>query len=280
MREGGVANILLLCFSSCPPFLFPFLNFTMNDALKQELQQAREANNLKHVEDHLRSKNQPPTLRTAVKGTFCFFFFFLFFGDFSLSQFLFSIFLTFNVEFDNTTRKKDSVVSGDAVNGRTATGYAVENQSSGHIVVDEVSMRDSFCFATSEDCSVDIANRSKFVLVDRCRNAKLIVTSVLSVIEVVRCKKVDIFVRGTAPSVSIDNCSSVNIHFFSLSGQKSAIYTSMSSDININYATKEVEDVNDPAADFEFVECPVPEQFVSKFTNGKLTTTASELYSK
>lgn len=73
------------------------------------------------------------------------------------------------------------------------------------------------------------------------------------------------------PSVAIDKTDGCLIGL-PFSSRDAVITTSKSSEMNVTFPVAEGDDA-------EWIECPVPEQFVSKITPaGKVVTSVSELY--
>lgn len=106
---------------------------------------------------------------------------------------------------------------------------------------------------------------------DKCHNVTIIVESVLSGIEVVNCKKMKIQVKQSLPSVAIDKTDGIIVGL-AWTARDAQIVTSKSSEMNVTFPVSEAEDA-------EWVEMPIPEQFVTKITAAnKLHSHVSELY--
>lgn len=106
--------------------------------------------------------------------------------------------------------------------------------------------------------------------IENCKNCKVYVQSVLSQIEVTRCKKVQVYIRGACPTMAIDMSDAVN--------------TTLSAEsMDINFATSMVQGSNisfpDPENDGEFIDVPIPEQYEHKIKGKKLSSEVSHLYS-
>jgi adenylyl cyclase-associated protein len=98
------------------------------------------------------------------------------------------------------------------------------------------------------------------------------VQGALSGIEVVNSKRMKVQVKERVPSVAIDKTDGflVGLPF----GSRDAVITSSkSSEMNVTFPVSD-------APDADWVECPIPEQFVSKITAAnKVSSSVSELYS-
>ena len=108
--------------------------------------------------------------------------------------------------------------------------------------------------------------------IDSCSNVTLMVQGALSGIEVVNSKRMKVQVKDRVPSVAIDKTDGflVGLPF----GSRDAVITSSkSSEMNVTFPVSD-------AADADWVECAIPEQFVSKITAAnKVSSSVSELYS-
>lgn len=126
-----------------------------------------------------------------------------------------------------------------------------------------------------KDVAIFVDAKCKGVKVDKCKNVTLIVNSLLSGIEIVNCKKIKMQVQAgqSLPSVAIDKSDGVTVGL-SFTSRAAQVVSSKSSEMNVYFPLTAAEDS-------EWVELPIPEQFVSKLSaDNKLHTEVSELYSK
>lgn len=108
--------------------------------------------------------------------------------------------------------------------------------------------------------------------IDQCTNVTVLVQSALSGVEVVNSKKMKIQCRGSLPSVAIDKTDGILVGLPWVA-RSALITSSKSSEMNVTFPVSEAEDA-------DWVEQPIPEQFVSKINpDGKVSTHVSELYS-
>ena len=119
---------------------------------------------------------------------------------------------------------------------------------------------------------IDITTKVKGVRIDSCANVTVLLHGALSGIEVVNSKRMKMQVKDRVPSVAIDKTDGCLVGL-PWSSRDALITTSKSSEMNVTFPASEGEDA-------DWIEAPIPEQFVSKIgANGKVTTHVSELYS-
>lgn len=91
---------------------------------------------------------------------------------------------------------------------------------------------------------------------------------VVATVEVINSKKVQIQANGSVHQISLDKTHGATVYLQSPAGLSASIATSLTSEVNIVTPGKTEND--------DSVEHAIPEQFVSKFVNGKLVTGPSE----
>ncbi len=101
-------------------------------------------------------------------------------------------------------------------------------------------------------------------MLDNCKKTGLVVSSVVSTLDVVNSKSVTIQITGTVPTSVIDKSEGVQI-YVSKDSLAMEIFTAKSSAVNILVEEKG-----------EWVERAVSEQLKTVYVNGKLETVAVE----
>jgi len=104
---------------------------------------------------------------------------------------------------------------------------------------------------------------------DSCSKTGLCLESLISSLDVVNSKSVQVQILGRAPTVSLDKVDSCMV-YLSKECLDVEVLTSKCSAVNI-LTPEATED-----GDADFVERAVPEQFLTKIVNGKVVTTAVE----
>jgi adenylyl cyclase-associated protein len=121
------------------------------------------------------------------------------------------------------------------------------------------------------DCVIDIAVKVKGVRIDQCTNVTVLLSAALSGVEVVNSKRMKIQAREKLPSVAIDKTDGILVGL-TWAARDALLTTSKSSEMNVTFPVSEAEDA-------DWIEQPVPEQFVSQIMpDGKVKTTVSDLY--
>jgi adenylyl cyclase-associated protein len=95
-----------------------------------------------------------------------------------------------------------------------------------------------------------------------------VVENVLSTIDVVHCKSLQLQVTQKAPTILVDNTDGCQV-FLSKEGLATEVFTSKTTEINISIP-------KDDSANADMIELPVPEQLKTVIENGKLVTTTVE----
>eukprot|EP01123_Difflugia_compressa_P001760 TRINITY_DN121_c0_g2_i4.p1 TRINITY_DN121_c0_g2~~TRINITY_DN121_c0_g2_i4.p1 ORF type:complete len:173 (+),score=44.82 TRINITY_DN121_c0_g2_i4:50-520(+) len=115
---------------------------------------------------------------------------------------------------------------------------------------------------------VTICGKINTIVVDNTEATGVIFDDVISTVEVINSKKIQLQANGAVPAISVDKTAGATIYLQTAASQSASIVTSLSSEVNVTIPGKTDDD--DPT------ELAVPQQFVSKLVNGKLVTTPSE----
>lgn len=115
------------------------------------------------------------------------------------------------------------------------------------------------------------AAKAKAITLDNCYDTQVVFGSLLSSCEVVNCKKVKIQTKGSCKAFAIDKTDGITV-YLSWESRDAQILTSKSSEMNCSFPDRESDDA-------EWLEVPIPEQFVSTVgADNKLSSQVSELY--
>ena len=94
----------------------------------------------------------------------------------------------------------------------------------------------------------------------------------MSAVELVNCQRVQTQVKGSVPAIAIDKTDGCVV-YLSWESRAAQIVTSKCSELNVSFPSSAADDA-------DWVEAPIPEQFVTKVhDDGSITTTVSDLYS-
>ncbi|KAG1709577.1 hypothetical protein DVH05_020227 [Phytophthora capsici] len=139
------------------------------------------------------------------------------------------------------------------------------------LTVSGINMKQQVYIFGCEGATILLEGKAKNIVFDSCKKTKLIFDNAVSSIEVVNCKGVQVQCKGVVPSVAIDKTDGCLV-YISWEGREVQFVTSKSSEMNVAFP--------EAAGSDDYVEKPIPEQFVHKIT-GDLTISSdvSDLYS-
>ncbi|CAH0476290.1 unnamed protein product [Peronospora belbahrii] len=139
------------------------------------------------------------------------------------------------------------------------------------LTVNGITMKQQVYVFGCEGATILLEGKAKNIVMDSCKKTKLIFDNAVSSIEIVNCKGVQVQCKGVVPSVAIDKTDGCLV-YISWEGREVQFVTSKSSEMNVAFPQGAGSD--------DYVEKPIPEQFVHKITD-KLTISSdvSDLYS-
>jgi adenylyl cyclase-associated protein len=151
--------------------------------------------------------------------------------------------------------------------------YVTKESQNGQILsIADANIKQDIYIYGCKDVAIDISCKVKGVRIDQCQNVTILLSAALSGVEIVNSRRMKIQAREKLPSVAIDKTDGILVGL-AWAARDAVITSSKSSEMNVTFPVSE-------AADADWVEQPVPEQFVSHVTKeGKVVTTVSELYS-
>ncbi|KAJ6091338.1 hypothetical protein N7467_003307 [Penicillium canescens] len=143
--------------------------------------------------------------------------------------------------------------------------WLIENfDNPGDIVEIPAQQNQSILITRCNKTIIKVTNKANAIAIDNCNGLSLIVDSLVSSLDVIKCPKFALQIDGTAPTLLLDQVDGATIYL----GQQSLnteIFTSKSSAVNINLPPKE-------GTDDDTKECPLPEQFKSYIKDGVLVS--------
>jgi adenylyl cyclase-associated protein len=141
-----------------------------------------------------------------------------------------------------------------------------ENYENTEVEIKEGQMKQNVYIYNCNGAVVKISDKVKSVQVDKCNKTGVVFQSVVSTFEVVNCKRITIQIVESCPSLNVDKTSGVQLILSNECVKNPPqIITSNATELNLV--------VPGPKADSDPIELPLPEQFLTVFENGKLTTT-------
>ena len=119
--------------------------------------------------------------------------------------------------------------------------------------------------------AIDITTKVKGVRMDQCSNVILLLQGALSGLEVVNSKRMKLQIKDRVPSVAIDKTDGCVVGL-PWGSRDCVITTSKSSEMNVTFPVSD-------AADADWIEKPIPEQYVSRITAANtVASSVSDLY--
>ncbi|CCW69973.1 unnamed protein product [Phytomonas sp. Hart1] len=133
-----------------------------------------------------------------------------------------------------------------------------------HLCLDDTQMQHTVCVQDCRHVHIEVKGKVNSISITRCHKVQVALSSIISTVEILGCTDTDVQVGESAPSVSIEDSSTVNIYLLSPEhSRRTDIFSSRISTVNVLFPSQD-----DPE---NIVERPLPEQFVSKifFDNKK-----------
>ncbi|KAJ5852495.1 uncharacterized protein N7529_011880 [Penicillium soppii] len=143
--------------------------------------------------------------------------------------------------------------------------WYIENfDAPGDIIEIPAQQNQSILITRCNKTIIKVSNKANAIAIDNCVGLSLIVDSLVSSLDIIKCPKFAVQIDGVVPTLLMDQVDGAAVYL----GQQSLnteIFTSKSSAININLPPPE-------GTDEDTKECPLPEQFKSYIKNGVLVS--------
>jgi len=130
--------------------------------------------------------------------------------------------------------------------------------------INEIEVNQSVYVYKCQGSTIKVNGKCNNIIIDGCKKTAIVFESVVSSVEFINCQSVQMQVLGKVPTISVDKTDGCQM-YLNQASVGAEIMTAKSSEMNIMI----------PSGD-EFVEQPVPEQFKTVISGGKLVTTATE----
>lgn len=132
------------------------------------------------------------------------------------------------------------------------------------IEISEIEVNQSVYVYKCEGSTIKVNGKCNNIIIDGCKKTAIVFGSVVSSVEFINCQSVQMQVLGKVPTISVEKTDGCQM-FLNAESVGAEIVTAKSSEMNVMI----------PQGD-EFVEQPVPEQFKTVISGGKLVTSATE----
>jgi len=131
-------------------------------------------------------------------------------------------------------------------------------------VIETTGVNQSVYIYKCNGSTFQIQGKCNNIIMDNCKKTAILFDSVVSSCEFINCQSVKMQVTGSVPTISIDKTDGCQM-FLSKESINAYVISAKSSEMNIMM----------PEGD-EFVELPVPEQYMTVINGGKLQTMPTE----
>ncbi|KAG0155009.1 hypothetical protein PDIDSM_582 [Penicillium digitatum] len=143
--------------------------------------------------------------------------------------------------------------------------WLVENfDAPGEIIEIPAQQNQSILITRCNNTIIKVSNKANAIAIDNCVGLSLIVDSLVSSLDIIKCPKFAVQIDGTVPTLLLDQVDGAAVYLGPQS-LNTEIFTSKSSAVNINLPPPE-------GTDEDTKECPLPEQFKSYIKNGVLVS--------
>jgi len=139
--------------------------------------------------------------------------------------------------------------------------WIIQGQGKTVLKVDKVEPKQTLYIYGCTDTTVQIIGKIGQITIDGCKGTGVVFDDIVSSVEVVNCDRVKVQSNGKLPTLSVDKSDSIEA-YLSKASLDVEVYTSKISDFNVLI----------PSGTDDMTEIPVPQQYVHKIVNGKLTT--------
>jgi adenylyl cyclase-associated protein len=150
----------------------------------------------------------------------------------------------------------------DNLGGKWIVEGHVQNKN---IIIEEPRSNQAILITGNVDSVVQIKGKVNTIVIDNCKKVGVIFQDVISTVESVNCKSIQLQPLGKCACIAIDKTDGCQI-YLGKDSLDTEITTAKSSELNIVV----------PDGDEDMKEHALPEQFVSKYVDGKFVTMPAE----
>lgn len=132
--------------------------------------------------------------------------------------------------------------------------------SPSEIIEIDAEINHSILISRCKNTTIRINGKANALSLDNSSRTSLIIDSMVSSIDVIKCPNFALQVIGTLPTILLDQVDGATV-YLSKDSLATEVFTSKCSSVNINLPTED-----------DYVENPLPEQIRSYVQNGKLVS--------
>ncbi|KAA6407087.1 MAG: adenylyl cyclase-associated [Lasallia pustulata] len=127
----------------------------------------------------------------------------------------------------------------------------------------EATISQSILISRCTKTAIRVINKANAISLDNCAGVSLIVDSLVSAVDVIKCPAFALQVLGTLPTIMLDQVDGATI-YLGTGSLGTEVFTSKCAAVNVNLPGRREED--------DYRECPLPEQLKSVVRNGVLVS--------
>lgn len=124
-------------------------------------------------------------------------------------------------------------------------------------------LNQSILITRCKNATIRVHGKANAITIDNSEKTNIILDSLVSSIDIIKCPKFAVQVLGVVPTILLDQVDGGTI-YLSADSLGTEVFTSKCTAINVNLPPAKEED--------DYREEPVPEQFRSYIRNGRLVT--------
>ena len=143
--------------------------------------------------------------------------------------------------------------------------WLIENYDNpGRMIQIEAAINHSLLISRCTKTTIRVIGKANAISLDNCTQTSLVIDSLVSAVDVIKCPKFEMQVLGMLPTIMLDQVDGAAIYLNKETLHTTEVYTSKCTGVNINMPGQSEDD--------DYVEKPLPEQLKSMVRNGVLTS--------
>jgi adenylyl cyclase-associated protein len=143
--------------------------------------------------------------------------------------------------------------------------WLIENYDNpGQMIEIEAAINHSLLISRCTKTTIRVIGKANAISLDNCTQTSLVIDSLVSAVDVIKCPKFEMQVLGMLPTIMLDQVDGAALYLNKETLHTTEVYTSKCTGVNINMPGRSDDD--------DYEEKPLPEQLKSVVRNGVLTT--------
>jgi adenylyl cyclase-associated protein len=130
---------------------------------------------------------------------------------------------------------------------------------------EEVESNYGFALIKCTDTTLVISGKCKSVMLENCSNIKIIIDSVLAMVEIINSKKITTTIKESCPQFNIERSNGVHLYLFE-PAKNCKINSTCSMTMVVHYPKK------DATEDDDWLDIAIPETLLTQIKNDRLTS--------